>query len=84
MTATGSWPPTSEVAIVSLSTACDSALVVYINKGVNDGSDGKIACNPGGVGRAGPTRTSSQTTPTTVPVLPTSSLDQQHLRIERE
>ena len=51
-----SWPPTSEVYYQNLYLpACDSALVVYVNKGINDNSDpSKIACNPTGGGTGWP------------------------------
>ena len=51
-----SWPPTSEVYYQHLYLpACDSAMVVYVNKGVNDNDDpSKIACNPTGGGSGWP------------------------------
>jgi len=46
-----SWPPKSESYYEALRLpACDSARVVYNNKGVNDDSPGKIKCNPDGGG----------------------------------
>jgi hypothetical protein len=46
-----SWPPESGSTYQALKLpSCDSARVVYINKGVNDNSPGKIKCNPNGGG----------------------------------
>jgi hypothetical protein len=51
-----SWPPTSDVYYQGLYLpACDSALVVYANKGVNDNDDpNKMECNPNGGGGGWP------------------------------
>jgi len=46
-----SWPPTSELYYNPLLLpACDSAYVVYQNKGNNDPATAKIKCNPNGGG----------------------------------
>lgn len=46
-----SWPPSNgTVYEEALLPSCDSAQVVYVNHGVNDGSAGKIKCNPNGGG----------------------------------
>lgn len=51
-----SWPPSAEVYYQGLYLpSCDSALVVYVNRGVNDNDDpSKIACNPTGGGAGWP------------------------------
>lgn len=51
-----SWPPSAEVYYQGLYLpSCDSALVVYVNRGVNDNNDpSKIACNPTGGGAGWP------------------------------
>jgi hypothetical protein len=46
-----SWPPSTIAVYQSeLLPACDSARVVYTNKGDNTPGKGKIACNPSGGG----------------------------------
>ena len=46
-----SWPPSTIAVYQSeLLPACDSARVVYTNKGDNSPGKGKIECNPSGGG----------------------------------
>lgn len=46
-----SWPPANTTEYVEyLLPSCDSAQVVYVNKGDNTPGPGKVACNPSGGG----------------------------------
>mmetsp|Transcript_81211 Transcript_81211/g.159381 ORF Transcript_81211/g.159381 Transcript_81211/m.159381 type:complete len:380 (-) Transcript_81211:101-1240(-) len=46
-----SWPPSNQTVYQeALLPSCDSAQVVYVNKGDNTPGPGKVACNPNGGG----------------------------------